>query len=218
MFKGNWKRWLGAGIAVFVLSVGVVGVVSAHGGGGWFGGGRGNGDALLAEELGITVEELQAAQEAARTRALEQALADGDITQEQYDAIKIRQALAPYLEPRALLAAALDVSVDELDTKSLSEWLDEKGLDRTTLRTQLKAAHAEALAQAVADGVITQEQADAFNAGAMGRLLGGRGKPGMMHPGMRGRGGLNDGFMPGDGGALQNNRFLAPDAASDSDF
>ena len=58
--------------------------------------------AALAAELGITVEELYTAHEAAHEARLAQALEDGKITQEQYDRKQEMQALKAYLEEQGL--------------------------------------------------------------------------------------------------------------------
>jgi hypothetical protein len=191
------------------------GVVSAHGGGGWFGRLGGDQDALVAEELGITVEKLEAAREAARTRALDQALADGQITQEQYDEYHTHEALQPYLDREALTAAALGISVDQLGEQSLSEWLDELGLDREAFQTKLQEVHSAAVQQAVSDGAITQEQADALSdtmpfGGRGGGLRGGRG--GMRGGGMRGSGEC-DGEPLEDSGFRMRMSPINPDQA-----
>jgi hypothetical protein len=114
--------------------------------------GRGNdadrGEAL-AEALGITLEELQAAQEAARAAALEQAVADGLITQEQADQIAESGGRSPrgshFGDKDELLAEALGITVEELQAA----------------QEEVRAAK---LAQMVEDGVITQEQADLMEA------------------------------------------------------
>jgi hypothetical protein len=46
------------------------------------------------------------------------------------------------------------------EARTLSDLLSEKGLDAVTVRERVQAAREAALEQAVADGVITQEQAD----------------------------------------------------------
>ncbi len=58
--------------------------------------GMNNGE-FLAEALGITVEELQAAQQEVQQIMLDQALADGEITEEEYANFQLHQDLAPYL-------------------------------------------------------------------------------------------------------------------------
>ncbi len=216
MFKGKgWKRGLVIAVAVLALTVGTVGVVSAHDGGGWFGIKGLDRDALLAEELGITVEKLQEAQQAASTRALDQALEQGLITQEQYDQMKLHSLVAPYLDRQTLLAEALGIEPATLDDKTLSEWMDELGLDQATLQTRLQAAVEAALDRAVADGVITEEQATTLKDEGL-PMFGhdfGRGMGPMGHPG-RGRFGGEGCNCPGtdsgtdsesDTDTLQNN-------------
>ena len=218
MFKGKgWKRGLVIAVVVLALTVGTAGVVSAHGGGGWFGIKGLDRDALLAEELGITVEKLQAARQAASTRALDQALEQGLITQEQYDQMKLHSLVAPYLDRQTLLAEALGIEPATLDDKALSEWMDELDLDQATLQTRLQAAVEAALDRAVADGVITEEQATTLKDEGLpmfGRDFG-RGMGPMGHPG-RGRFGGEGCHCPGtdsgsdsdsdsDTGTLQNN-------------
>lgn len=104
----------------------------------------------LAAALGITVEELQAAQDSVRTAAIDQAVADGILTQEQADQLKAgEQVRVPFMgrggaaqiDHEALLAEALGITVEELEAAKVE-------------------ARAAAVAQAVADGEITQEQAD----------------------------------------------------------
>jgi hypothetical protein len=122
-------------------------------------------EALLANALGITVDELQAARETANEAAIAQAVEEGIITQEQADEMQARRNLQSYLERDVLLADALGVSVEELraayeDGETLSTLMSGRGLDAATVRERLQTAYDDALAQAVADGVITQEQAD----------------------------------------------------------
>jgi hypothetical protein len=53
---------------------------------------------LLATELGISVATLETAQEQARQLMIEQAIASGELSEEQVEMMQARQALAPYLE------------------------------------------------------------------------------------------------------------------------
>lgn len=71
-------------------------------------------DAFLAETLGITVEELQAAQQTARAAMVAKAVEDGIITQEQADLMAARHAfLQFYLEQEATtFADALRAAVE----------------------------------------------------------------------------------------------------------
>jgi hypothetical protein len=124
--------------------------------------GGGVDDTYLAEALGITAAELQTAQQTAYEAGIDKALADGLITQAQADALKQRSGMPgrfggrelegflglsdTAIDPDALLADALNITVDELNA------------------ARVKAQEA-ALAQAVTDGQITQEQADQIKAG-----------------------------------------------------
>ena len=130
--------------------------------------------ALLADALGITVDELEAAQQEARDAALDQALADGRVTEEQVALMQARQALADYIDQHELTAQALGITADELAAAreagtSMQDLLDEQGLEPADFRTALDEAHAAAIELAVADGVITQEQADALEEQSSGR-------------------------------------------------
>lgn len=105
----------------------------------------------LAEALGISVDELEAAYQTATDKALEQAVAADLITQTQADLIRERGAfgfgmrmagfMGSEIDFQALLADALGITPDEL------------------LVAQQTAAR-NAIEDAVAAGQITQEQAD----------------------------------------------------------
>ena len=137
------------GLALPVAAAGIDGAPSRHRGG--FPGGAG--DQYLADALGVTVEELQAARQSAGEAALQQAVDEGLLTQAQADALLERGMLGRFgfggprgwlgsqIDQEALLADALDIAVDQL-------------------RDARQTALANGLAQAVEDGTITQEQAD----------------------------------------------------------
>jgi len=135
----------------------------------------------LVEELGLDMAEVQTALQAARAEMLQQAVADGSITQEQADRMLDRQR-----EPKGFgherkggfglidkdgtarqttLAEVLGITVEELEEylangETIRTLVEELGLDIAEVQTALQAARAEMLQQAVADGSITQEQAD----------------------------------------------------------
>ncbi len=122
-------------------------------------------NALLAEALNISVEELRQAQEKAFDMALNEAIEKGYLTSEEAQLMKARRALQPYLDREALLAQALGMSVEQLrsareEGKSLDDLIKEKGLTYAQMRQALLEAAKAAVQQAVADGVITQAQAD----------------------------------------------------------
>lgn len=141
-------------------------------------------DALLASELGISVDELDAAREKAQDLALQAAVDSGKITQEQADLIKARQALMPYLDRQTLTAKVLGMSVDELqaaleDGSTIQELMAAQGMNAVDFQKAMLDAYQAAVEQAVQDGVITQAQADEFlNNGLLGHF-GMPGKPGM---------------------------------------
>jgi hypothetical protein len=142
---------------------------------GQFGGPKGFGDtidheALLADALGITVEELEAAQAQAHEAAVQQAVDEGLIDQEQADLMVAGYKLRQYVDRDALLADALGISVEELQAardegKPMAVIIYEQDLDPVTLRTNMQTAIEETMEQAIADGVVTQEQLDQITAG-----------------------------------------------------
>jgi len=72
------------------------------------------------------------------------------------------------------LAETLGLTSDELTAevssgKTIVQIAEEKGISRTDLVAALETAHNDALAQAVADGYLTQEQADSMLAQMAGR-------------------------------------------------
>ncbi len=94
------------------------------------------------------------------------------------------------------LADTLGLTVDELDAevnsgKTIAQIAEEKGISRADLVATLEAAHEDSLAQAVADGILTQDQTNSISNQMDGRyewmldnmdaghgMMGGRG--GMM--------------------------------------
>ena len=126
-------------------------------------------DAYLAEALDISVEELQAARETARAKALEEAVEKGYITEEQLAMMEARNAVMQYIDQEALK--------EEIDA------LKQEGAD---LRAEMKSFMDEALQtavdQALENGEIDQDQADQLLEGGLGGKLGGRGG----HPGRGG--------------------------------
>ena len=148
-------------------------------------------DAFLAAALGISVDELENAQGAAKEAALEQALADGKITEEDLALREAREALGDYLDRDKIVAQALGISVDELaadreEGTRTADLMDELGIDEETYKANLEVAYEETLNQAVEDGILTQEQADLLmEAGFNGGLVG-HGRGGRPHGGPRG--------------------------------
>jgi hypothetical protein len=162
------KKWMavaGASLAVLMLLAVALPVAAdttvaaptAHRGGPM---GGGVNDTYLAEALGITAAELQTAQQAANEAAIDQALAQGLITQAQADALKEQSGMLgrggrgfhgffgtddTTIDMNVLLAEALGVTSDELAAARVE-------------------AQDLALAAAVEAGNLTQEQAEQMKA------------------------------------------------------
>ena len=153
----------------------------------------------LADALGITVGELEEAQEQAYAASVADAVAAGQITQAQADQILAAHALKSYIDRQAILAMSLGITVDELEAalaagQSLSDIMAEKGMDAATLQANAQAAYEAAVKQAVADGVITQAQADEFLMNGEFSLFGHGGRGGHHGRGRGGHGGRGFGF------------------------
>lgn len=126
-----------------------------------------NGEAggqYLADALGISLEDLQAAQQQAAEAALQQAVDQGLLTQEQADALQARGL--GMMHARAFkLRMVSDIDGEALLTDAL-------GISVANLQAAQLSARDAALDQAVADGRITQEQADQMKArAAFGQYL-----------------------------------------------
>lgn len=121
-----------------------------HGRGGY--GGAGVSNENLAEALGVTVDELEAAYQAAFDKALDQAVAADLITQTQADAMKERSA------GRFGMQFGGWMGTGEIDFQALLA--GELGVTSDELNAAFETAHTAAIADAVAAGDITQEQAD----------------------------------------------------------
>lgn len=145
---------------------------------------RGDRDAYLADALGVSVEELEAAKAEAMEAGLTAAVAEGTITEERADLIRARHALQAYIDKTELMAEALGISVEELETAraegvDMRDLLEELGLSRIDVAIAQLEAYQSALDQAVANGIITAEQAEQLDDmprfGSKGRGHGHRG-------------------------------------------
>jgi hypothetical protein len=144
----------------------------------------------LAEEKGVEIQALrdaaEAAEKTARIEQIEQAVTDGDLTRTQADwmiegiqngygmraGLKFGMLRSDMVKEQVGLTAAaeaLGMTVDELSNQlwageTLSSLAEGKGVELTTVQEAMQAARAtEAktlIEQAVADGTMTQEQAD----------------------------------------------------------
>ncbi|WP_420643570.1 hypothetical protein [Candidatus Leptofilum sp.] len=170
---------------------------------------------LIATELGVTVEELEAARDVVMETLLAQLVEDGVITQEELDemlAIQELRGLPQEIfsrdDAQAVIAEALGLTVEELtaardDGTRLPELAEEQGVDMETLMTAVSDARTAAIEAAVADGIITQEQADILLSHE-GRGFGRRGHGHGGHGGPRGGGPRGGSFGSGNGNGLGN--------------
>jgi hypothetical protein len=164
----------------------------------------GRDDETLAAALGITVEELQAARQKAAAERLAQAVEDGYLTQDQANTMLAMMALHEYIDRDAIMAQVLGLSTEELQAAREDGTLFDLLADITPadLQEKMQAAMEASVAQAVADNVITQDQAElvleqmANGAGMMGKFGGHHGFGG--HGGFRGFPGAAQGSETGE--------------------
>jgi protein-disulfide isomerase-like protein with CxxC motif len=128
--------------------------------------------ASLAEANGVSFEELREVMDELFDEALATAVQDGNITQEQADQIlegrAVKHAVSDAIdrdEVHAALAEALGLTVEEFEAaissgERLSTLAEGADVTLEELHDIMQGFKAEAIAQAVADGTITQEQAD----------------------------------------------------------
>lgn len=159
-----------------------------RGGFGRHGAGRSEMDAELAAALGISVEELRAAQDTAVANMIEKAVAEGELAPKEAERMQTARKLRGYVDPISLMAQVLEMTPEEVKAAldaGQTPWdlAAEKNLDFGSAWQKLMAAGKATLDQAVADGVITREQADELFS-RRGGFFGKRG----FGPGFRGRG------------------------------
>ena len=180
---------------------------------------------LIAAELGVTVDELDAAQTAVQETMLAQLVEDGVITQEQLDEMVEMRALRGLArdifnreDAQAVIAEALGLTVEELaaaheDGTRLPELADEQGVDMETVMTAVSDARTAAFEQAVADGLLTQEQADQLLSQRGPRFGGHGGHGGPRGGGPRGGGFQGGGPQGGQGQGGSGNGNFTPNTA-----
>ena len=204
------KKWtktiLISVLAVLVMTIGAVGVFAqtddtapadeavpmgpnfhGHGRAGFPHGDGDERQAELAAALGITVEDLEAAQQEAREARIAQLVEDGVLTLDQANLMLAMDALKQNIDRGALMAGVLGLTVEEFEAAredgSLRDLL--ANITPAELQEKTQAAFDEVLQQAVDDNVITAEQAelirenmgDGFGFGGH-RGFGGHARPG----------------------------------------
>jgi hypothetical protein len=178
-----------------------------------FHGDRANNQSELADALGISVAELQAAQAKAQAARLAAAVAAGTLTQDQANLMLAQQALRGVIDREAIMAEALGLSVEELQAAVSDGTLRDliANITPADLQARMQAAYTTAVQQAVTDNVITQAQADLVLAQAADGM--GFGFGGMR--GGHGRGGHGPGGgMRGFGAPLTGDADVLPGALS----
>ena len=151
---------------------------------------------LLADALGIELDDLVEAQESAHAAWLAEMVANGYIEQDQADQMLAYQALRDNIDRHAIMAGVLGLSLAELEDareegKSLSTLLDEQGLTVEEFVAALETAFQDAVQDLVPE-VLTQEQADQILESGEG-MPGFRGMP-RFGGGMHGHGGARPGY------------------------
>lgn len=128
--------------------------------------------ASLAQAKGVSFEDLRDVMGELHDEALAKAVQDGTITQEQADQIvegrAVKRAVSDAIdrdELHAKLAEALGLTVKEFEPaissgEKLSTLAEGADVTLEELRDIMQGFRTDALAQAVAEGKITQEQAD----------------------------------------------------------
>lgn len=184
------RFWKLAGIVTLVALLGgiVVGAMAfaqePEGGADWPFNFRERLHQAVADVLGITVEEYNAAVETAREQVLGEAVTEGLLTQDQADRMRerVEEGFGPGMGgmfhggPRGGMFGPgnsfISVAADELgmtvpdlvselqDGKTIADVAADKEVDPQVIVDAFVAQHTEWLNQAVADGRITQEQAD----------------------------------------------------------
>lgn len=164
-------------------------IVLVHRGGG---GSLGSNDQALADALGIDLEALQTAEETARLAMIDQAVADGLLTETQAEQWRLYsggfgRGFSGAYDRDEYLADALGITVEELEAAKVEAYevqlaaavaagtltqaeadlmlaakVAKTYLDTETIDAQIQAAQEAAIAAALDDGAITQEQADAL--------------------------------------------------------
>jgi len=125
-------------------------------------------NALLADALGITVDELEAAQQKADQAAIDLAVEQGLLTENEAAMMKARNLVRDEIDTQALQAEALGMTVADLQTaledgQSLQDLLTEQDLTPAAYREAYRAAYEMAIQALVEQGVITADQAELLN-------------------------------------------------------
>jgi polyhydroxyalkanoate synthesis regulator phasin len=173
-------------LMMIAAAVAVLGLAAAAVGGAGTSAQEGDGPvgsflAKVADKLGVSEEELKTAIDETRIETIDEAVAEGRLTEEQAERLKERTDGGGFLFPRPLeerrfhprpvghildaAAEVLDMPEDALvqelkDGNSLADVAEAQGMDAEEFEAALLDQVQAQLDDAVADGTITQEQAD----------------------------------------------------------
>ena len=132
----------------------------------------------LAEQQGVSLEDVRAAMEAAKADAVAQAVADGLITEAQGERILSHEGRPRFRgkpglmaeifnreDAQAAVADALGMTVAELEAAhengaTIAELAEQQGVSPEEVRAAVETARNEAIDDALASGLITEEQAE----------------------------------------------------------
>jgi polyhydroxyalkanoate synthesis regulator phasin len=126
--------------------------------------------ARVADKLGVSEDELQAVIDDARTETLDEAVAEGGLTEQQAE--RMQERGFPFVGQRLghghvedAAAEVLDMSPDELmeqlkDGNSLADVAEAQGMSEDSFKAALLVQVQAQLDELVAEGGLTQEQAD----------------------------------------------------------
>ena len=171
-----------------------------------------DGEALLADALGITADDLQAAYAKAEAAALVQAVEDGQLTQDQADLVTAQHAFREYL--RTQQKSYADEVQAALDAGAITQ------AQADLLLKNEPAFGGRGFGMGDDFGGAMRGQGMMPGAGMGGQQDGGRGHGGRgMHGGQNGQNGQNPGGnpdwgnqqQPDDSGAQSNSSFMLPD-------
>lgn len=140
--------------------------------------------ALLADELGISVAELEEAYEAIQAEYQAYQIEQGNLTEDDIALMEARQAVMEYVDVEAALEEKLGITLQELQDARQnggngSDLLSELDLSFGDIQDAVQETMEEAVALALQDGAITQEQADELLENGLMGVGFGRGGPGM---------------------------------------
>ena len=154
----------------------------------------------IAKEKGVSTDDFRTKMDEAFKKAIAAALAAGDITQEQADLMNqraqnrqrggMRNSMRDYMQ--TAMAYVLGITTEELKSRfdageKMLDIIQKQGLTVEEFHTKMVEAGTKAINQAVADGKLTQEQADRIIENMKKRPSTGLGGGG------RGRGGMHGG-------------------------